>query len=169
MLMAEPIVQRLARKWGRNWEEEFAQELRLRVVQAYRSWDPQKNMSLKNWTWRVLKDGSSQQRWLEMHYLKGARNQRVQPEMADIDKVEIGVEPDLETGDYSRVVAEVRAILESQRNSITAKQMMARLLADEHGDLTKVAKEQGVSKQAIRASRQRMLTALQERMACITS
>lgn len=167
--MAEPIVQRLARKWGRNWEEEFAQELRLRVVQAYRSWDPQGGMSLKNWTWRVLKDGSSQQRWLEMHYLKGARSSRVQPEMADVDKVEIPVAPASTEAaeDYQKVVAEVKAILDRQRNNITAGQMMQRLLADEHGDISKVAHAQGVSKQAVRQSRQRMLTALQERM-CTT-
>ena len=49
--ICEPLVSRLAHKWGKNWRDEYAQELRLRVVQAYRSYDESKGMSLKNWTW----------------------------------------------------------------------------------------------------------------------
>lgn len=165
----ERAVQKMARKWGRNWQEEYAQELRLRVVQAYRNYDESKGMSLKNWSYLCMKDGHAQQAWVAMHCDLGRRNKRESSVALDVDdysetlEAPTGIEPG--TGNLLDAVRrEVAAILATRTNAPSLDAVMARLAAEEHGDLTDVAKEQGVSKEAVRASRQRMIQALRERM-----
>ena len=81
----EPLVAKLAKKWGRHWQDEYAQELRMRVVEAYRSYDDTREMSLKNWTWLLCKDGHMQQKHLEMFYAMGKRASREHVQHADLD------------------------------------------------------------------------------------
>jgi len=167
----EPLVAKLAKKWGRHWHDEYAQELRLRIVQAYRSYDESKGMSLKNWTWLCCKDGHMQQKHLEMFYAVGKRASREAVEHADLDDedqiLQLAAEspdPD-QRGMLDAVRREVAKLL-AERNtskSIGVGEMLVRLAASEHGDLSAVAKSQGVSKEAVRATRARMLVALKER------
>jgi len=168
----EPLVQKLARKWGRNWPEEYAQELRMRVVEAYRTYDDSRGMSLKNWTWLLCRDGHMQQKHLEMHYAMGKRASRERVQHADLDDDEqvLQLAADLPDPDNAKLLDAVRrevAILLAERNtakSIGLGDMLVRLAASDHGDLTEVAKSQGVSKEAVRATRARMLAALKERL-----
>ena len=168
----EPLVTKLAKKWGRHWQDEYAQELRMRVVEAYRTYDDTREMSLKNWTWLLCKDGHMQQKHLEMHYAMGKRASREQVQHADLDDDEqvLQLAADLPDPDNAKLLDAVRrevAILLAERNtakSIGLGDMLARLAASDHGDLTEVAKSQGVSKEAVRATRARMLAALKERL-----
>lgn len=165
----EPAVRKMARKWGRNWADEYAQELRLRVVQAYRAYDEERGMSLKNFTYLCMKDGQSQQIWLAMNCDLGKRNKRESSVAVDVDDYRETLEapPGIEPGTGIMIDAirrEVAKVLAERTNAPALGVMMRRLAAEEHGDLTEVAKEQGVSKEAVRASRQRMIQALRERM-----
>ena len=169
----EPLVQKLAKKWGRHWPEEYAQELRMRVVEAYRSYDDARGMSLKNWTWLLCRDGHMQQKHLEMHYAMGKRASREKTEHIDMDDNEqvLQLAADMPDPDNARLLDAVRrevAKLLAERNTATKSiglgDMLVRLAASDHGDLTEVAKSQGVSKEAVRATRARMLAALKQRL-----
>lgn len=168
----EPLVAKLAKKWGRHWQDEYAQELRMRVVEAYRSYDDSKGMSLKNWTWFCCKDGHMQQKHLEMHYAMGKRASREQVQHADLDDDEqvLQLAANMPDPDNAKMLDAVRrevAKLLAERNtakSVGLGDMLVRLAASDHGDLTEVAKSQGVSKEAVRATRARMLAELKERL-----
>jgi len=168
----EPLVQKLAKKWGKHWADEYAQELRMRVIESYRSYDDSKGMSLKNWTWFCCKDGHMQQKHLEMHYAMGKRASREQVQYAYLDDDEqiLQLAADLPDPDNAKLLDAVRrevAKLLAERNTaktIGLGDMLVRLAASDHGDLTEVARSQGVSKEAVRATRARMLAALKERL-----
>jgi hypothetical protein len=107
-----------------------------------------------------------------MHYAIGKRASREQVQHADLDDDEQVLElaADLPDPDNAKLLDAVRrevAILLAERNtakSIGLGDMLVRLAASDHGDLTEVAKSQGVSKEAVRATRARMLAALKERL-----
>ena len=166
----EPLVTKLAKKWGRHWADEYAQELRMRVVEAYRSYDDSKGMSMKNWTWLLCKDGHMQQKHLEMHYAIGKRASREKTEHIDMDDNEqvLQLAADMPDPDNAKLLdavrREVAKLLAERVNAPSLGDMLVRLAADEHGDLTEVAKSQGVSKEAVRATRARMLLALRQRL-----
>ena len=170
--VCEPLVSRLAHKWGKNWRDEYAQELRLRVVQAYRSYDESKGMSLKNWTWLCCKDGHAQQVWLTMHKPKGYRSTQDTVAMASLDDEEsvLQLAADSPDPNQAKLLDAVRrevAKLLAERNvakSVGVGDMLVRLAASDHGDLTEVAKAQGVSKEAVRTTRNRMIAQLKERL-----
>lgn len=168
----EPLVSRLSHKWGKHWREEYAQELRLRIVQAYRSFDESKGMSLKNWTWLCCKDGHAQQVWLTMHKPKGYRSTQDTVAVASLDDEEsvLQLAADSPDPNQAKLLDAVRrevAKLLAERNvakSVGVGDMLVRLAASEHGDLTEVAKAQGVSKEAVRTTRNRMIAQLKERL-----
>lgn len=160
-----------------EWADDMAQELRLRAIRAWETWDPTKG-PLSAHTWRYIQ--GSHLRFFHRQWTapKGFRCRDDEPKTESLD-VPLpsgdGTKADSVEGgivnfdqvdaayDARRVLPLVIEEITSNRQTPGVDVMIARLCAVENGDMADVAKQQNVSLEAVRASRQRLIANLHNR------
>jgi len=147
------------------------------LVRAYETWSEDGGASLRQWGFRHLKWSTG----YGVRSLYGERGYRwgseAGPSMTSVDapvgddtrvgdflRADVDVERDVEDRcEVEHVMRIVERVLSANRSDIDVPAMVDRLAATDR-EMAEVARRQGVSREAVRRSRQRMIEAVRREM-----
>lgn len=159
------------------WREDMAQELRLRAVKAWETWDAEKG-PLSAHTWRYLCGShlnSIRHSWTVPY---GFRSRADAPSVGSLDcpvtptgetwldilaSDDDGFEAIESKQLAARIAPTVAAILAERKTvNVSVADMIERLCCVEPGDIAACAKRQGVSIEAVSRSREKLIQKIRE-------